>query len=112
MPASDLDARYWNPIIRDGRDWALATLKYLKDAIGAAGYKPGREPPVPDIRYLLYTIRPIEEWRLLVRSDPDQAMDDIKDFANIARRRNQPEAALEASRAVLSELAPQGIPGG
>ena len=101
---TDLSATYWNPIRRDGRDWALATLKYLKDAIGAAGYKPGTEPPAPAMRELIYSMRPLEEWRLLARSDPEEALDQLRDFSNIARRNDRPEEAVPASRAVLSEV--------
>jgi hypothetical protein len=108
----DLSAKTWNPMIRHVSDRIVETIKYLEKQVGAAGYRPGTEPPNPDIRFMLYTIRPIDEWRFMARTDPEHVMDEIRDFANIARRRNQPEAAVEAARAVLSELAPQGVPKG
>jgi hypothetical protein len=96
---------------RNVADRLVATVEHLVDKMMASGYPPFTEPPNPDIRFMLYTIRPIDEWRLLARSDPNQALDDVRDFANIARRRNQPETAVEAARAVLSELAPLGVKG-
>jgi len=102
-----LDAHFWNPIIRDVSDWAVATEKYLEDAIGAAGYKPGTEPPAPAMRELIYSMRPLEEWRLLARSDPNEALEQVRDWANIARRNDRPETVVAAARAVMAETAAQ-----
>jgi hypothetical protein len=111
MTSDFLDAKFLNPFIRDGTEWALATLKYLKDAIGAAGYKPGTEPPAPDMREIIYAMRPLEEWHLLARTDPNEALDQMRDWANIARRNNRPETVVAAARAVMAEAAAQGITG-
>jgi len=102
-----LDAHFWNPIIRDVSDWAVATEKYLEDAIGAAGYKPGTEPPAPAMRELIYSMRPLEEWHLLARSDPNEALEQVRDWANIARRNDRPETVVAAARAVMAETAAQ-----
>lgn len=106
-----LDARYFNPIIREGSDWAVATVKMLTDAIGAAGYKPGTEPPEPAMREIIYSMRPLEEWHLLARTDPNEALEQMRDWANIARRNNRPETVVAAARAVMAEAAAQGITG-
>lgn len=106
-----LDARYWNPIIREVSDWAVQTEKMLEDAIGAAGYKPGTEPPEPAMREIIYAMRPLEEWHILARVDPKEALDSIRDWANIARRNGRPETVVAAARAVMAEAAAQGITG-
>jgi len=98
-----LDAHFWNPIIRDGSDWAVATEKYLEEAIGAAGYKPGTEPPAAAMREIIYAMRPLEEWHLLSQTDPKEALDQIRDWANIARRNDRPETVVAAARAVMAE---------
>ena len=98
-------------MVKHVSDRLVGVINSLVVQTMASGYPPFTVPPLPDIRFMLYTIRPPDEWRLMARSDPDRALDDVRDFANIARRRNQPETAVEAARAVLSELAPQGVKG-
>jgi len=108
---SNLSPQYWNPMVTRVADRVVDMVFDLVDKVMAAGYPPFTEPPPPEMRYLLYQLRPIEEWRTIARTDPERALDDLRDFANMGRRRGEPEVALPASRTVLAELAVQGVYG-
>ena len=96
---------YWNSMTTNVADRLVQTVNDLVDKMMASGYPPFTSPPAPDIRYMLYAQRPVEEWRFMARSDPERALDDVRDFANMARRRGEPEVAEAAARALLSEFA-------
>jgi hypothetical protein len=41
----------------------------------------------------------------MARTDPKEALDQIRDWANIARRNDRPETVVAAARAVMAETA-------
>jgi hypothetical protein len=86
-------------------DRLAAVIENLVEKTMAAGYPPFTSPPSPDVRYMLYMQRPLEEWHGIAKTDPQTALDDVRDFANMARRRGESEVAVAAARAVLSETA-------
>lgn len=98
-----LSAPYWNAMTTNVADRLVAVIENLVEKTEAAGYPPFTTPPSPDVRYMLYLQRPLEEWHGIARTDPERALDEIRDWANMARRRGEPEVAVAAARAVLSE---------
>jgi hypothetical protein len=102
---ADLSAVSWNAMTTRVADRLIIVINNLVDKTMAAGYPPFTVPPPPDMRYMLYIQRPLEEWHGMAKTDPQAALDEVRDFANMARRRGEPEVAVPAARAVLSETA-------
>lgn len=90
-------------------DRLTETIFHLKEMTEKSGYPPFTEPPEPETRYALYMIRSNEEWRLIAQTDPDRALEEIRDWANMARRRGEPEVVEEAARLILAEFAVQDM---
>jgi hypothetical protein len=84
-------------------DRLVAVIENLVEKTMSAGWPPFTTPPLPNIRYMLYMQRPLEEWHGIAKTDPERALDEIRDWSNMARRRGEPEIAVAAARAVLSE---------
>lgn len=104
---ADLSGKYWNERERNVVTKARALRETLTKALKASGYVPGTEPPEPEVRWAIYVSRPPEMWNIMARTDPKDALEQIQDFANMARRRGLSEAALDAARAVLAETGVQ-----
>jgi len=107
-----LAATHWNDMTTNVADRLVAVINNLVDKTMAAGFPPFTAPPLPDVRYMLYMQRPLEEWHGIAKTDPERALDEMRDWANMARRRGEPEVAVAAARAVLSETAVEQVYGG
>ena len=106
---ADLSPQYWNAMTMRVADRLTQMIDDLVDKMMAAGYPPFTVPPKPDIRWAIYIMRPLDEWNFISQSDPERALDEVRDFANMARRRDEPETAVAAARAVLSQMAVEDI---
>lgn len=105
---SNLAAPHWNALVEDVAERVTVTIEGLVEALEKSGYPPFTIPPEPDMRWMIYAMRPLEEWQMTARTDPERALGEIQDWANMARRRDQPEAAQMAAETVLAELVVEG----
>ena len=105
---SNLAAPHWNALVEDVAERVTVTIENLVEALEASGYPPFTIPPEPDMRWMIYAMRPLEEWQMMARTNPEQALEEIRDWSNMARRRDEPEAAQMAAEAVLAELVVEG----
>lgn len=105
---SNLAAPYWNTLVEDVAERIVVTIENLRESLEGSGYPPFTIPPEPDMRWMIYTMRPLEEWQMMARTNPEQALEEAQDWTNMARRRGQPEAAQMAAETVLAELVVEG----
>lgn len=106
---ADLSPQFWNDMTMRVADRLIQARENLVEKMMAAGWPPFTIPPKPDVRWEIYTMRSLDEWHFISRTKPERALDEIRDFANMARRRGEPEVAAPAARAVMSELAVEDV---
>jgi len=105
---TDLSAVFWNALVEDVAERVTVTIEGLVEELEKSGYPPFTIPPEPDMRWMIYAMRTLEEWQMMARTNPEQALEEIQDWTNMARRREQPEAAQMAAETVLAELVVEG----